>query len=126
MVHADTAEFDPAQRLLIRALTDVAQLDEYCRETGENLDWTQVFELAEAQGVFPLLASRLEAVNQFLDQEVRTAIRNRFELHVRRSLVMTRELVRILQLLSSLKVEAIPFKGPALAVSLYGDVASRE
>jgi hypothetical protein len=126
MVHADTAEFDPAQRLLIRALADPAHLDEYCRETGENLDWTQVFELAETQGVFPLLASRLEPVNQFLDQEVRTAIRNRFELHVRRSLVMTSELVRILQLLSSIKIEAIPFKGPALAVSLYGDVASRQ
>ena len=126
MVHADTAEFDPAQRLLIRALTDLAHLDEYCRETGENLNWTQVFELAETQGVFPLLAGRLELVNQFLDQEVRTAMRNRFELQVRRSLVMTRELVRILQLLSSIKIEAIPFKGPALAVSLYGEVASRD
>jgi hypothetical protein len=112
--------------LLIRALADPDHLDEYGRETGKNLDWTQVFELAETQGVFPLLASRLEPLNQFLDPEVRTAVRHRFELHVRRSLVMTRELVRILQLLSSIKIEAIPFKGPALAVSLYGDVASRE
>lgn len=126
MDHADTAEFDPAQRLLIRALADPAHLGEYCRETGENLDWTQVFGLAETQGVFPLLASRLEPLNQFLDPEVRTAVRHRFELHVRRSLVMTRELVRILHLLSSIKIEAIPFKGPALAVSLYGDVASRQ
>ena len=112
--------------MLIRALADLAHLGEYCREAGETLDWTQVFELAESQGVFPLLASRLESVNQFLDQEVRTAVRHRFELHVRRSLVMTRELVRILQLLSSIKIEAIPFKGPALAVWLYGDVASRQ
>ena len=114
------------QRRLIYALTDPPQLDAGCGETGSQPDWAEVFELAETQGVFPLLASRLETLIQSLDREVRTAIRQRFARHVRRSLVMTSELVRILQRLSSIKIEAIPFKGPALAVSLYGDVALRE
>jgi len=46
-------------------------------------------------------------------------------LHAYRSLRLARELVTLLDLFDRHHVQAIPFKGPVLAVQLYGDPANR-
>jgi putative nucleotidyltransferase-like protein len=45
--------------------------------------------------------------------------------HAYRSLRLARELLALLDLFERHKVQAIPFKGPVLAVQLYGDLAAR-
>lgn len=45
---------------------------------------------------------------------------------VKQNMLMTSELLRILDLLKLNNIEAIPFKGPALSQMIYGDIASRQ
>lgn len=45
---------------------------------------------------------------------------------VRSALLFTRELLRLLDLFERHSIAALPFKGPALADMLYGDVAARD
>jgi len=44
----------------------------------------------------------------------------------RRNIGLTRELVRLLAVLEQHRIPAIPFKGPALAATLYGDLSLRQ
>jgi Uncharacterised nucleotidyltransferase len=48
-----------------------------------------------------------------------------FRHHTQRNLSMTRELLTILQLLEQNGIPTLPFKGPVLAASVYGDVSLR-
>jgi hypothetical protein len=52
-------------------------------------------------------------------------LRNHYELNARRNLKFTAELFRILDCLEAHAIPAIPFKGPALAETVYGDLALR-
>lgn len=47
------------------------------------------------------------------------ALQNRFRLDLKRNLVYAKELFRLLDLFDSAGIQAIPFKGPVLAWSLY-------
>jgi hypothetical protein len=49
-----------------------------------------------------------------------------YEANSRRSLFLTGELTRVLHLMEENGIIAIPFKGPALAASAYGDLSLRE
>ena len=49
-----------------------------------------------------------------------------FRAHAIDTLYLTAELLRILRLLDAQGIRAVPLKGPALAQSLYGDLALRE
>jgi hypothetical protein len=53
-------------------------------------------------------------------------LRARFEEIARKNLRFTAELIRILNCLESHGIAAIPFKGPTLAESVYGNLALRE
>ena len=45
---------------------------------------------------------------------------------MRKGVELTRELARIMACLENHSVDAIPYKGPALAQAIYGDVAMRQ
>ena len=49
-----------------------------------------------------------------------------FYVNSRRNSLMTRELLALLNLFNLHKIPAVPFKGPVLATSIYGDVALRQ
>jgi hypothetical protein len=53
-------------------------------------------------------------------------MRKAYEANAHQTLWMTRELVRVVAHLQNRGIEALPYKGPALAQTLYGDVASRQ
>jgi hypothetical protein len=53
-------------------------------------------------------------------------LRQRYERNVHRSLVLARELIRILDCLDALGVEVIPYKGLVLSEAYYGDMAMRQ
>lgn len=50
----------------------------------------------------------------------------RYETNARENLARTRELLRVLGLFDAQGIPALPYKGPALAQILYGDIALRE
>jgi hypothetical protein len=94
------------------------------------LDWDQVLRLAEHHGVLPLVARNLirhgclENARE-LSPEVERSLQSAYDANLRRSLWFTAELARIMQHFKRSQLQAIPYKGPVLAQSLYGDPGLR-
>lgn len=92
-----------------------------------DLDWNALIRAAETHGVTPLLYSNLDAISPgaipsaSLDQ-----LRDRYQANARRSLKLISELSTLLKDFTAHGIRAIPFKGPALAESVYGNAALRE
>lgn len=89
--------------------------------------WGAVLEAAEAQGVAPLVAREaLHLPDDALAAGARallTAVSKRATVA---ALDAIRELAALVGVLESAGVAALPYKGPALALDAYGDVAARE
>ncbi len=49
-----------------------------------------------------------------------------YQTNLHKTLLLSRELIRIVEYLSGLGIEVIPYKGPALAEAVYGDIALRQ
>jgi hypothetical protein len=89
------------------------------------LDWSEVLRFAEQHGVLPLAARNLMEHARGLPPEVERTLRSAYETNLRRSLWFTAELARIMEQFERGQLRAIPYKGPALAQSLYRDLGLR-
>ena len=90
-----------------------------------GIDWSEFLRLAEHHGVLPLAARNLIKHVPGLPSQVQQSLRSAFDENVRRNLWFASELVRIADHLELRDLRAIPYKGPVLAESAYGDVALR-
>src|SRR6202795_4528266 len=117
-----------------------AELSPQRRERVANwnvseLDWSEVLRLAEYHGVLPLAARSLIELlcvesgrvkdGRGLPPEVERSLRSAYEANLRRGLWFAAELARIMQQFESRQLRALPYKGPALAQSLYRDLGLR-
>ncbi len=94
---------------------------------SDDLDWREVLRLARQHAVLPLLYEQLKAVgSQALPQAVWDELQRRFRGNLRRNLSMTAELLQLLRMLEAHRIDAMPYKGPALAAAVYGDVGLRQ
>jgi hypothetical protein len=92
----------------------------------EGIDWDYVYRLARRHSVLPLLYTQLNAyaaANVPPDQLAR--LKENYQKNTARNLLLTAELCRILQAFEAEGIEAVPYKGPALAVYAYGKPALR-
>jgi len=90
-----------------------------------GIDWSGLLRLAEHHGVLPLVARNLSAHAPRLPSEIQQSLRIAFEENARRNLWFATELIRITDQFEKKNLPAIPYKGPVLAESAYGDVALR-
>lgn len=93
---------------------------------AEDLDWAYLLRLARGHGLMPLLYWHLkhtcpEAVPEGPLAELRTY----FNDNHKRNIYLAGELLKLLRLLAEQGIIAIPYKGPAVAVSVYGNLALR-
>jgi len=93
---------------------------------GTSLDWQRVLRLAEHHNVTPLLYQARRADTGRIPPAILAELQARFEGIARKNLRFTAELIPILNCLESHGIPAIPFKGPMLAESVYGNLALRE
>lgn len=109
-----------------RALTPAARAGVV--EVIENgLNWALAIEIADGNGVLPLVTRHLLALPPgVLPRPLVVELVGRDEVSARRKRAMTGELLRITGLFDSHGLESLPYKGPALAAQLYGDVTLRE
>jgi hypothetical protein len=90
------------------------------------LDWGMVVDQARRHGVDPLLYRHLAAIDEpSIPAWVRDRLRLHFETNAVRNRLLTAELSKVLAQLADANVAAIPYKGPVLARTAYGDVALR-
>src|SRR5947209_5804084 len=90
------------------------------------LDWDYLFRLAQRHAVLPLLHRSIsEHARDAAPQTFWQKLRDRFRENATRNLLLACELVRIARLFESAGVPLMAYKGPALAVSAYGDLSLR-
>lgn len=94
---------------------------------AKGLDPDTLLRLARPHGLMPLLHWHLgSAEASGVPPAVRDELRRHFEANTRRNLKLTGELLRLLSLFEYHGIPAVPFKGPLLAASAYGNLALRE
>ncbi len=90
-----------------------------------GLDWGEFLRLAERHGVLPLAARNLTEHARGLPPEIERLLRSLYDANLRRSLWFAAELARIMAQFESGQLRTVPYKGPVLAQSLYGDLGLR-
>ena len=124
----ESFHFSRAFELLLTCCS-VNREESYPRELAEHVDggvdWSQVLRLAERHGVGPLLYQSVRDLPGNVPPAILEDLRGRYESNARRNLKFTAELFRILDALDAHRIAAIPYKGPVLAESVYGDLALR-
>jgi Uncharacterised nucleotidyltransferase len=93
----------------------------------DGVDWHRLLKLARRNGLAPLLFYHL---NKICAANVPTStfevLRDYYQKNCAFNLLLTGELVRLLKALNDNGISAIPYKGPAIALKLYGHVALRQ
>ena len=113
---------------------------------AERLDLNALIGLANQHGILPLIYktikelsqedalfnSNLQSSNQpiqnskFNIQHFLSELKTHYMSIVQRNMLMTSELIKIMQLLRENSIEALAFKGPALSQMAYGDITLRQ
>lgn len=89
-------------------------------------DWEYVVEAAIRHGVTPLLYQCLnKSCPESSPPDVLNRLQRYYRANAKRNLVVTAELLKVLSLFRNRDILAIPFKGPALAERVYGDLTLR-
>jgi hypothetical protein len=92
-----------------------------------HIDWQYLLELALQHRVMPLLYWNLHATcPEAVPKTILVQLQRDFHAITRRNLHLARELLTLLSMLEAHGIPAIPYKGPVLAVSVYGNLALRQ
>jgi hypothetical protein len=113
--------------LLLCARTDVQGVAERIRARARECDWQKFAQSAARHRVVPLVHRALRTLQL---SEVPQSLLEMLDAHcvanVSRNLHLTGELKRLLSLLEACGIRALAYKGPLLAVTVYGGIAGRE
>ena len=91
-----------------------------------DLDWDYFYQLARRNSLIPLVYSQLECfLNDLLPTEVRRRFRKDFQENAARNQIFANELTSLVKACAGVGVEAVIYKGPALAITAYGNLALR-
>lgn len=88
--------------------------------------WKRLFSLAHQHGTQPLLRQALSGLEEAGPNEELRFLEQSYQANLHKALLLSRELIRIIEHLSGRGIEAMPYKGLALAETLYGDIALRQ
>jgi hypothetical protein len=89
-------------------------------------DWERLLEQADRHGMEPLLCWYLERCPDVVPAAVLGRLRDRLHAGAANSLKLAAELGRLVALFDQAGIEVVPFKGPAIAWSLYESPALRQ
>jgi hypothetical protein len=90
------------------------------------LDWDFILSFAESHSLIPLLYSHLHAhAPEKAPRAVYEKLREQFRRISALNMFLSGELRRLLKLFAAHEIDAIPYKGPALAAKAYGNIALR-
>jgi Uncharacterised nucleotidyltransferase len=120
----------PEKELLARCArtrVDPASTKKIAALLNGNLDWDCVFDQAAENSVTPLLGRQMQALpTGGVPAPVLDRLKEVCRANTIRCLFLTAELIRIFDLFHSRGIQAIAYKGPALAMQAYGDMTLRQ
>lgn len=117
-----------AQLLLCCARTqiDVVNAERIATLLQRNIDWRYLLQMASRHNLAPLLYRSLEIVAPTaIPETVCAELKEQIQIDVQGNLFLTKELLNLLALFNQHGIQVLPYKGPVLAVSVYGDLARR-
>ncbi len=122
-------ELSPEISLLLacaRSRIDLETADQIRESARRSLDWDRLIYLARGHGLVPLLHKNLEAVcpNQ-IPVPYREQISAEAKKTAARNLLLTTELLELLELFETNGIAVMPYKGPAVAIQVYHDLRLR-
>ena len=92
----------------------------------KEIEWSYLLRIADLHGVMPLLYRSLHTIcPDTVPQAMLERLRKYFHANALRNRMLTEELLKLLHLFEEHEISAIPYKGPALAVSAYGNLTLR-
>jgi hypothetical protein len=103
------------------------EMSQRIREAAQKkIDWVQFIRLALRHDTLALAYWNLQRIcGDLVPSGVLEPLRTRYEAGAAESRLLAEELVEILSVLDSQGIPAVPYKGAALAVRLYGDLSLR-
>src|SRR5262249_9559360 len=120
----------PELRLLLycaRMYLEAREANQIKSLVSKDIEWTYLVRIARAHAVMPLLyRTLLSTCPDAVPNEILEQLRDHFYANAGRNLFLTKELLKLLHLFEANKIAAIPYKGPVLATSIYGNLALRE
>jgi len=117
--------FDVEFRLLLACSGKHADRGMILSLLGQTTDWENLVRYAQRHGLTPQLCQRLEEVGLPLTSPVSELVKSNIRQIARQNLLLTAELLRIIRAFVGENIPAIPYKGPVLAATTYGDLAMR-
>jgi hypothetical protein len=92
----------------------------------KNIDWAYLIETAKRHDVIPLLYFSLKATHpESVPKPILNQLQEFYLSNDLRNLLLTRELLRLLNLFREHGITSIPFKGPVIAASAYRNLSLR-
>jgi len=92
----------------------------------EDINWDYLIRTASHQGLIPLLYRNLRSIcPEYVPENILDQLQRDFYANTWHNLFLTGELFKLLDLFNKHGIPAIPYKGPVLAVFVYGDIALR-
>jgi len=120
----------PEHELLIcsaRPTLDVTGAERLRRLVQNELDWDYLLAVADRHSIIPLLYYHLNSIcPEAVPPRAFSQLRDQNQENTRQCLFLTGELLKLVDLLEVQGVRAVPFKGPTLALTAYGDVSLRQ
>lgn len=118
------------QRLLLlcaRLALDEQHVAELRALLQRSLDWGYVLQLADEHRVISLLYWRLQAIGfAGVPEDARAALQEQFNETAWNNPRMAYEMLEIVDLFRQHGIPALPYKGPMLALQVYGNLALRQ
>ena len=115
LVHCARLDIDQARADRIGALLD------------RGLDWPRMVALAQRNALIPLLYFHLNRIAPGkVPPERLRELRERFQSNNALNVWLTGEMINLLELFEQNQIPAIPYKGPAISVGIYGKLSLRQ
>ena len=122
-------QLSPETELLLlcaRPQLDSSAVDRILSLLQQKLDWQLIFQLADYHRTIPLLAFHLHhRATDLLAGDIQTELHEHHRNSTQHNMVLTLEVLRIIDLFSTEGINVIPFKGPVSAMLVHGDMAKR-
>jgi len=116
----------PEHELLLRCARTRESTPRIRELAAGVIDWDYLCLLARRHSVVPLLYLQLSRHASDLVPAAHLAtLKRQYQENSARNTILTAELCRLVELFRASGIEAIPYKGPALAVVAYGNLTLR-
>lgn len=110
-----------------RATIEPDTADRIRASVAAGPDWDRLVLLAQRHRLVPLLYAHLSQIcGDAVPAPTLAFLRDYTQRNTAFVLLLTGQLARLLKILDANGITAVPFKGPALALTLYGNVARRQ